>query len=100
MCQSTRRFFKFVQILSNFVFRVFEGKEKKGGFWKEKTTSFTRPICARARARERKRERKKEREREKERGRGEKRREDDEFGEGIAFPKEKAVFFKKETVRV
>ena len=57
-------------------------------------------MLAREREREKERERKKEREIEKERGRGEKRREDDEFGEGIAFPKEKAVFFKKETVRV
>ena len=89
-------FLQKVQILSNFVFRVFEGKEKKEVF----DIIYETHLCSRASERERKRERKKEREEEKERGRGQKRREDDEFGEGIAFPKEKAVFFKKETVRV
>ena len=57
-------------------------------------------MLAREREREKEREEERKRRRKKERGRGQKRREDDEFGEGIVFPKEKAVFFKKETVRV
>ena len=57
-------------------------------------------MLAREREREKEREEERKRRRKKERGGGPKRGEDDEFGEGIAFPKEKAVFFKKETVRV
>jgi hypothetical protein len=48
------------------VFRVSKGKREKGGFWKEKKTSFTRPLCARARAREREREEERKREKKKE----------------------------------
>ena len=62
MCVSKHEtFLQKVQILSNFVFRVFEGKEKKRRF----LTSFTRPICARARARERERERGRKKEKKK-----------------------------------
>ena len=62
MCVSKHEtFLQKVQILSNFVFRVFEGKEKKGGF----DIIYETHLCSRASERERKRERKKEREEEK-----------------------------------
>ena len=74
-------------------------KESKRRFFEgEKDITHETPL--RSRASERARERVRKKERKKERGRGEKRREDDEAREGIAFPKEKAAFFNKETVRV
>ena len=96
VCQSTRRFFKKSKFCPILYLGYLKERKKKEVF----DIIYETHLCSRASERERKRERKKEREEEKERGRGQKRREDDEFGEGIAFPKEKAVFFKKETVRV
>ena len=96
MCQSTRRFFKFFKFCPILYLGYLKERKKKEVF----DIIYETHLCSRASEREKEREEERKRRRKKERGRGQKRREDDEFGEGIAFPKEKAVFFKKETVRV
>ena len=98
MCVSKHEtFLQKVQILSNFVFRVFEGKGKKRRFL---TSLRDRLVLAR--------EREREKEREEERKRRRKKKEDEDrnvakttsLEKGSHFLRRRRSFSKKETVRV